>query len=70
MPIAGQFATRNPSHEKAARDVIREFTGIPVSCSYELSAKLGGPKRAMTAVLNARLIGMIDHLIWRNRKLS
>ena len=61
--IAGQFATRNPSHEKAARDVIREFTGIPVSCSYELSAKLGGPKRAMTAVLNARLIGMIDHLI-------
>ena len=61
--IAGQFATRNPSHEKAVRDVIRDHTGIPVSCSYELSAKLGGPKRAMTAVLNARLIGMIDHLI-------
>ena len=61
--IAGQFATRNPSHEKAVRDIIRETTGVPVSCSYELSAKLGGPKRAMTAVLNARLIGMIDHLI-------
>lgn len=61
--IAGQFATRNPSHEKTVRDVIRDVTGIPVSCSYELSAKLGGPKRAMTAVLNARLIGMIDHLI-------
>ncbi|HSG57352.1 MAG TPA: hydantoinase/oxoprolinase family protein, partial [Paracoccaceae bacterium] len=61
--VAGQFATRNPAHEVAARDMIREVTHKPVSCSHELSAKLGGPKRAMTAVLNARLIGMIDHLI-------
>lgn len=61
--IASQFATRNPAHEIAARDIIRAETGAPVTCSHELSAKLGGPKRAMTAVLNARLIGMIDHLI-------
>jgi N-methylhydantoinase A/oxoprolinase/acetone carboxylase beta subunit len=61
--VAGQFATRNPEHEVAARDIIRGITGAPVTCSHELSAKLGGPKRAMTAVLNARLIGMIDHLI-------
>ena len=61
--VASQFATRNPEHEIAARDIIREMTGAPVTCSHELSAKLGGPKRAMTAVLNARLIGMIDHLI-------
>lgn len=61
--VAAQFATRNPAHEIEVRDLIREVTGAPVSCSHELSAKLGGPKRAMTAVLNARLIGMIDHLI-------
>ena len=61
--VASQFAVRNPAHEIAARDVIREVTGKPISCSHELSAKLGGPKRAMTAVLNARLIGMIDRLI-------
>jgi len=61
--VAGQFATRNAAHEVAVRDIIRAKTGVPVSCSHELSAKLGGPKRAMTAVLNARLIGMIDHLI-------
>jgi N-methylhydantoinase A/oxoprolinase/acetone carboxylase beta subunit len=61
--VAGQFATRNPEHEVTARNIIREITGAPVTCSHELSAKLGGPKRAMTAVLNARLIGMIDHLI-------
>ncbi len=61
--VASQFATRNPEHEVAARQIIRDLTGAPVTCSHELSAKLGGPKRAMTAVLNARLIGMIDHLI-------
>jgi len=61
--VAAQFATRNPAHEVAAREMIRELTGKPVTCSHELSQALGGPKRALTAVLNARLIGMIDRLI-------
>ena len=61
--VAGAFATRNPAHEIAAQKVIAEVTGKPVSCSHDLSAKLNGPKRAMTAVLNARLIGMIGSLI-------
>ena len=61
--VAAQFATRNPAHELAAADLIRARTGRPVTCSHELSAALGGPKRALTAVLNARLIGMIARLI-------
>lgn len=61
--VAASFATRNAEHEVAARDLIREMTGKPVTCSHELSSALGGPKRALTAVLNARLIGMIDGLI-------
>ncbi|WP_458791994.1 hydantoinase/oxoprolinase N-terminal domain-containing protein [Yoonia sp. MH D7] len=61
--IAGRFATRNSAHEVAAKDLIRDLTGKPVTCSHELSSVLGGPKRALTAVLNARLIGMIDGLI-------
>ena len=61
--VAARFATRNAAHEIAARDVIRDLTGKPVTCSHELSQALGGPKRALTAVLNARLIGMIDGLI-------
>jgi N-methylhydantoinase A/oxoprolinase/acetone carboxylase beta subunit len=61
--VAARFATRNPGHEIAARDLIRALTGLPVTCSHELSQALGGPKRALTAVLNARLIGMIDRLI-------
>lgn len=61
--VAASFATRNPAHEIAARDLIRRVTGHPVTCSHELSANLNGPKRALTAVLNARLIGMIDRLV-------
>lgn len=61
--VAARFATRNPAHEVAARDLIRRLTGRPVTCSHELSANLNGPKRALTAVLNARLIGMIDRLV-------
>ena len=61
--VAGMFATRNPAHELEAARLISEMTGKPVSMSHQLSAKLNGPKRALTAVLNARLIGMIDRLI-------
>ena len=61
--VAARFGTRNPAHEVAARAVIRRVTGRPVTCSHELSAQLNGPKRALTAVLNARLIGMIDRLV-------
>ncbi|MEM9636191.1 MAG: hydantoinase/oxoprolinase family protein [Pseudomonadota bacterium] len=63
--VASQFATRNPAHEARAAALIAEVTGRPVSASHQLSARLNGPKRAVTAVLNARLIGMIDGLIGR-----
>jgi len=61
--VAAAFATRNPAHERAARDLVRARTGLPVTCSHELSAGLNGPKRALTALLNARLIGLIARLI-------
>ena len=63
--VAGQFATRNAAHEEAASQLIRAVSGKPVSASHQLSSKLNGPKRALTSVLNARLIGMIDGLIER-----
>lgn len=63
VAVAGAFATRNPGHEARARDVIRAATGLPVTCSHELAAGLGAPRRALTALLNARLIGLIDRLV-------
>ncbi|WP_315919148.1 hydantoinase/oxoprolinase family protein [Mesorhizobium sp. SP-1A] len=61
--VCSYFATRNPAHELAACDLIREKTGLPVTSSHELSSKLGGPRRALTTLLNARLISMIDRLV-------
>jgi N-methylhydantoinase A/oxoprolinase/acetone carboxylase beta subunit len=63
IAVAARFATRNPAHEVAARVLIRAATGLPVTCSHDLSARLNGPKRALTAVLNARLTGLIARLI-------
>ena len=63
--VAAQFATRNPAHELAASALIASRTGRPVSLSHHLSARLNGPKRALTAVLNARLIGLTHRLIGR-----
>ncbi|PDT52050.1 MULTISPECIES: hydantoinase/oxoprolinase family protein [Sinorhizobium] len=61
--IAGYFAVRNPDHEKRVRERIREVSHLPVTCSHELSSKLGGPRRALTTLLNARLVSMIDRLV-------
>jgi N-methylhydantoinase A/oxoprolinase/acetone carboxylase beta subunit len=61
--VTGQFAVRNPEDELAVRDFLLARTGRPVTCSHELSSKLDGPRRALTCVLNARLINMIHHLI-------
>ena len=61
--VCAYFAVRNPEHELAVSALIRERTGLPVTASHELSAKLGGPRRALTTLLNARLISMIDRLV-------
>lgn len=61
--VTAQFSVRNPEHELAAAAVIRTVTGKPVTLSHHLSARLNGPKRAVTAVLNARLISIIDGLV-------
>ena len=61
--VCSQFAVRNPEHELEAAEIIRKLTDKPVSLSHQISAKLNGPKRALTAVLNARLVALIDLLI-------
>jgi N-methylhydantoinase A/oxoprolinase/acetone carboxylase beta subunit len=63
VAIAGYFAVRNPAHEIAVRDLIRRQTSLPVTCSHDLSSRLGGPRRALTTLLNARLISMVARLI-------
>ena len=61
--VTAQFSVRNAEHEQAAATIIRSLTDKPVTLSHHLSARLNGPKRAVTAVLNARLISIIDGLV-------
>ncbi|MDC0948094.1 hydantoinase/oxoprolinase family protein [Gammaproteobacteria bacterium] len=61
--VAGQFATRNPSHENRARDILAGASGLPVTCSSDLSNQLDAPRRALTTTLNARLIPLIADLL-------
>jgi N-methylhydantoinase A/oxoprolinase/acetone carboxylase beta subunit len=61
--VAGMFSVRNPQHEQRVRELIRAGCDKPVTCSYELSAQLDAPRRALTAALNARLIPQVRHLM-------
>lgn len=61
--VCAMFAVRDPSHELAAKAEIARMTGLPVTVSHELSARLDAPRRALTTVMNARLIPIIARLI-------
>lgn len=61
--VVGHFGVLNPDHELRAAAILREETGLPVTCSHELTSRLNAPRRAVTCVLNARLIPLIDRLI-------
>ena len=63
VAVAGLFAVRDPGHERRAAERIREATGLPVTSSHELSARLNGPRRALTTVLNARLLPLVADLL-------
>ena len=67
--VSSVFAVRNPAHEISAQSMIQELTGKPVSCGHHLSSGLDAPRRALTALLNARLIPMIGALLSASREL-
>jgi N-methylhydantoinase A/oxoprolinase/acetone carboxylase beta subunit len=61
--ISGMFGVRNNSHEQQLRQLVKELSGKPAACGHELASSLGAPRRALTVVLNARMIPYIEHLI-------
>jgi len=61
--ISGYFGVRNPSHELTAKKLVKELTGLPVTCGHELTSDLNAPLRAFTVALNARLISLMQESI-------
>lgn len=67
VAVTARFGVREPAHEIAAAEAVRRELGVPVTCSHELADRLDGPRRAVTAVLNARLIAVVAELVDRAR---
>lgn len=63
VAISGIFSVRNPNHEIAVKDAVAGILGVPVVMAHELTGTLGVHERTNTAVLNAKLISVIDELI-------
>jgi N-methylhydantoinase A/oxoprolinase/acetone carboxylase beta subunit len=58
--VSGLFGVLNPSHEERVREIIRSHTNLPVVVGHELTVELGIAERSVTAVLNARLLPVIE----------
>lgn len=63
VAVSGIFSVRNPEHENRVKSLAREILGLPAVAAHELTTVLGMQERSVTAVLNARLISVIDELM-------
>lgn len=63
LAISAYAGVRNPKHEQEIRRLADEILGIPVVCAHQLTSALGFDYRTVTAVLNGRLIPIINELL-------
>lgn len=69
LAISGYASVRNPKHEQEIRRMADETLGLPTVCAHQLTSALGFHHRTVTAVLNGRLIPIIDELMRSTRKV-
>ncbi|NMA14760.1 MAG: hydantoinase/oxoprolinase family protein, partial [Clostridia bacterium] len=63
IAVSGYLSIRNPEHELQIRDLVQETLHLPVVCAHQLTTSLGFHERTVTAVLNARLMPIIEELM-------
>jgi N-methylhydantoinase A/oxoprolinase/acetone carboxylase beta subunit len=63
LAVSGFAGSINPEHELQVKRIIQEETGLFVSCGHELSDTLNFQTRAVTAMLNARIIPRLANLL-------
>ncbi len=61
--VSGYFGVRNPAHENRVREIVNERTSKPVVTGHDLSPELGFYERAVTAVLNVKVVPIINSFI-------
>lgn len=63
LAVSGYASVRNPKHEQEVSRMAKELLNVPVVCAHQLTSALGFQHRTVTAVLNAKLIPVIDQLL-------
>ncbi|WP_299977852.1 DUF1638 domain-containing protein [Desulfobacula sp.] len=61
--VSGFAGSINPEHEVCVKEIIHQQTGCFVTCGHELSDALNFQTRAITAMLNARIIPRLASLL-------
>ena len=61
--VSGYAGSINPEHEIQVKKIIQQQTGCFVTCGHELSDSLNFQTRAITAMLNARIIPRLAGLL-------
>ncbi len=61
--VSGLFSVCNGMQEMAARDAVLRQTGLPVIMGQSLTMDLGIYERSVTAILNARLLPVINDFL-------
>ena len=69
IAVSGYASVRNPKHEQEIKRLADEILGVPAICAHQLTSALGFYHRTVTAVLNGRLIPIIDRLLSSTRKV-
>ncbi|MEG3069308.1 MAG: hydantoinase/oxoprolinase family protein [Syntrophaceticus schinkii] len=69
VAISGYLSVRNPEHELIVMKMVHEMIDLPVVCAHQLTTSLGFKERTVTAVLNAKLIPIIDELLESVKKV-
>jgi len=60
LVISGIFSVVNSCHEEKLRELVSKKTRLPVVLGHELTAELGILERSVTAVLNAKLLPVME----------
>ena len=61
--VSGFFSVCNGMQEMAARDAVKRATGLPVIMGQSLTMDLGIHERTVTAILNAKLLPIINDFL-------
>lgn len=63
LAISSYMGTRNPGHENRAAEMLSGMIDIPIVTGHDLTDDIDSVRRAHTALLNARLLPVIERLV-------